>query len=64
MPAVHARKAAAAWQAASASDRSQQPVLLRIDRPTDDMAALFALELRDVVDQLIFLRWQLSSASS
>ena len=64
MPAVHARKAAAAWQAASASDRSQQPVLLRIDRPTDDMAALFALELRDVVDQLIFLRWQLSPASS
>ena len=62
MPAAHARKAAAAWQAASTSDRSQQPVLLRIDRPSDDLAGLFALELRDVVDQVIFLRWQLTSS--
>jgi prolyl oligopeptidase len=57
--ALHARKMAAALQAATASDRSRQPVLLRVDRPPQDPAALFELELRDLVDQRIFLMWQL-----
>jgi prolyl oligopeptidase len=58
-PSLHARKLAAAFHGAIASDRSQGPVLLRIDRPTDDDALLLAVELRDLVDQQQFLRWQL-----
>jgi prolyl oligopeptidase len=57
--ALHARKAAAALQAASSSSQAGRPVLLRIDRPTQDAAALQDLELVDVVDQLTFLNWQL-----
>ena len=55
----HARKMTAALQAATTSDRSRQPVLLRVDRPPQDPSALFELELRDLVDQRIFLMWQL-----
>jgi hypothetical protein len=54
----HARKAAAALQAVASSDR---PVLLRVDRPATDGAALLELELRDVVDQRLFLNWQLGA---
>jgi prolyl oligopeptidase len=56
---LHARKAAAALQAASSSNPAERPVLLRIDRPTENAAALLDLELVDVVDQLTFLNWQL-----
>jgi prolyl oligopeptidase len=58
-PALHARKIAAALQAATASDRISQPVVLRVDRPPQDPAALFTHEFRDLVDQRAFLNWQL-----
>lgn len=57
--AFHARKMAAALQAASGSDSTQQPVLLRVDRVPENPSALFDLELRDLVDQRLFLMWQL-----
>ncbi|MCB9841340.1 MAG: S9 family peptidase [Phycisphaeraceae bacterium] len=58
--ALHARKMAAALQAATASDPDQDPVLLWVDlegghgqgKPLD-------LRVRDVADQRIFLMWQL-----
>ena len=57
---MHARKLAAALQAATGSDRAERPVLLRIDRAgasgPDDAAAL---HLTDLVDQRAFLAWQL-----
>jgi hypothetical protein len=34
-------------------------VLLRVDNPPSDAFPLFDLELRDLVDQRIFLMWQL-----
>jgi len=34
-------------------------VLLRVDPVPQDPAALFDLELRDLVDQRLFLMWQL-----
>lgn len=51
--AMHARKLAAALQAATGSDRAQHPVLIRVDRGqgTDP--------LTDLVDQRVFLAWQL-----
>lgn len=57
---LHARKMAAALQAATASDPVAQPVLLWVDldsghgggKPLD-------LRVRDVADQRIFLMWQL-----
>jgi len=57
--AAHARKMAAALQAASASDPARQPVLLRIDPVPTDPDSFIALELRDLVDQRAFLMWQL-----
>jgi prolyl oligopeptidase len=57
----HARKAAAALQAAAAAAPARHPVLIRIDRPAADGAALLDMELRDVVDQRVFLNWQLGA---
>jgi prolyl oligopeptidase len=57
--ALHARKMTAALQAAASATSSDRPVLLRIDRPPSDSSALFDLELRDLVDQRLFLMWQL-----
>jgi prolyl oligopeptidase len=54
--AMHARKMAAELQAATASDASEQPILLWVDR---DAPALPALQLRAIVDQRIFIMWQL-----
>ncbi len=57
--AVHARKMAAALQAASGTDRAKAPTLLRIDREPQSPAELLDAELRDMVDQQAFLMWQL-----
>jgi prolyl oligopeptidase len=56
----HARKMVAMLRAATAADKFKQPVLLRIDRrPGEDRASLLSLELSDVVDQRMFVMWQL-----
>jgi prolyl oligopeptidase len=60
--ALHARKMTAALQASSGSDATQQPVLLRVDPVPENPSALFDLELRDLVDQRLFLMWQLGMA--
>ena len=58
--ALHARKMAAAIQAASASDPGARPVLLWVDREAGHgQGKPLKLRLRDVVDQRAFLRWQL-----
>ena len=58
--ALHARKMAAALQAATASDPAEQPVLLWVDRDAARHAAAAAsCEIRSVVDQRLFLMWQL-----
>jgi prolyl oligopeptidase len=58
--AMHARKMAAALQAASTSDPADQPVLLWVDREAGHgQGKPLALRLRDAVDQRIFLMWQL-----
>ena len=57
---MHARKMAAALQTASGSDPGDHPILLRVDNASGDTPeGLFELQLRDVVDQRIFLMWQL-----
>lgn len=56
--ALHARKMAAELQAATASDPAEQPILLSIDRDADP-TALLNLQLRGIVDQRIFIMWQL-----
>jgi len=58
--ALHARKMAAELQAATASDPARQPVLLWVERDAArDPAALLALQIRSVVDQRLFIMWQL-----
>jgi prolyl oligopeptidase len=58
--AMHARKMAAALQAASSSDPDSQPVLLWVDREAGHgQGKPLNLRLRDAVDQRIFLMWQL-----
>ena len=58
--ASHARKMAAALQAATSSDPAVQPVLLWVDREAGHgQGKPLNLRLRDVVDQRIFLMWQL-----
>jgi prolyl oligopeptidase len=58
--ASHARKMAAALQAASASDLAEQPVLLWVDRDAGHgQGKPLNLRVRDVVDQRIFVMWQL-----
>lgn len=59
--ALHARKLTAALQAASASDRSVRPILLRVDRPPQDPAALSAAAVRKIVDRRMFLDWTLGA---
>jgi prolyl oligopeptidase len=54
--AFHARKMAARLRAASTSSPSERPVLLWIDRADEDPVAT---ELRALVDQRVFLMWQL-----
>ena len=50
----------AALQAATASSVSDHPILLRVDHASGlDPDGLVHLELRDLVDQRLFLMWQL-----
>jgi prolyl oligopeptidase len=57
---LHARKMTAALQTATSSDRAAQPILLRVDRePATTPDALFSLQFHDLVDQRMFLLWQL-----
>jgi len=59
--AMHARKMAAALQAAAAASKADpRPVLLWVDREAGHgQGKPLNLRLRDVVDQRAFLRWQL-----
>jgi prolyl oligopeptidase len=58
--ASHARKMAAALQAATSPDPSEHPVLLWVDREAGHgQGKPLNLRLRDAVDQRIFLMWQL-----
>lgn len=58
--ASHARKMAARLQASTASDPADRPVLVWVDREAGHgQGKPLNLRLRDVVDQRIFLMWQL-----
>lgn len=57
---MHARKMAAALQAATTSDQSRDPILLWVDREAGHGAGKpLHLRVRDVVDQRLFMMWQL-----
>jgi prolyl oligopeptidase len=57
---MHARKMAAALQAATSSDPADKPVLLWVDREAGHgQGKPLSLRLRDAVDQRVFLLWQL-----
>ena len=57
---LHARKMAAALQAATASDPAEKPVLLWIDRETGHgQGKPLEMRIREAADQLLFLAWQL-----
>ena len=58
--ALHARKMAAAMQAATASDPTTKPVLLWVDREAGHgQGKPLNLRLRDTADSRIFFMWQL-----
>jgi prolyl oligopeptidase len=58
--ALHARKMAAALQAATTSDPAERPVLLWVDREAGHgQGKPLNLRIRDVADQRIFVMWQL-----
>ena len=57
--AMHARKMTAALQAATASDPADHPILLRVDRGTGDPQTIVNLRLEKLVDQRLFIMWQL-----
>jgi hypothetical protein len=51
---------AAALQAATASDQKEQPILCWVDRDAGHgQGKPLNLRIRDVVDQRIFIMWQL-----
>jgi len=57
---LHARKMAAAMQAASASDPDAEPVLLWVDRDAGHGGGKPRhLQIRDIADQRLFMMWQL-----
>jgi prolyl oligopeptidase len=57
---MHARKMAAALQAATASDPNEKPVLLWVDRDAGHGAGKpLELRIRDLVDERMFIMWQL-----
>jgi prolyl oligopeptidase len=57
---MHARKMAAYLQAATTSDQSEDPILLWVDRDAGHGAGKpLHLRIRDVVDQRLFMMWQL-----
>lgn len=56
---MHARKFAAALQAATSADPSEDPVLLWVDRDAGHGGGKpLELRIRDVADQRIFMMWQ------
>lgn len=58
--ALHARKMAAAVQAATASDPAEKPVLLWVDREAGHGAGKpLDLRIRDAADSRAFIMWQL-----
>jgi prolyl oligopeptidase len=58
--ALHARKMAAAMQAATTSDPKEKPVLLWVDRDAGHGGGKpLDLRIRDAVDSRIFIMWQL-----
>ncbi len=58
--AMHARKMAAALQAATSADPAERPVLLWVDREAGHgQGKPLHLRLRDAVDQRLFTMWQL-----
>jgi prolyl oligopeptidase len=56
--AMHVRKMTARLQAASSGDPAERPILLWIEKP-DDTTAPATRALRALVDQRVFLMWQL-----
>jgi len=57
---LHARKMAAALQAATASDPAEAPILLWVDRDAGHgQGKPLNLRIRDVADERIFVMWQL-----
>jgi len=57
---LHARKMAAAMQAATASDQARHPILLWVDREAGHgQGKPLNLRVRDVADERSFLMWQL-----
>jgi prolyl oligopeptidase len=57
---LHARKMAAALQAATASDPQEEPVLLWVDRETGHgQGKPLMLRVREAADQLVFMASQL-----
>jgi prolyl oligopeptidase len=61
---MHARKMAAALQAATSSDPAEKPVLLWVDREAGHgQGKPLSLRLRDAVDQRVFLLWQLGGGT-
>lgn len=57
---LHARKMAAAMQAATASDPNEDPVLLWVDRESGHgQGKPRHLQIRDIADQRLFMMWQL-----
>jgi prolyl oligopeptidase len=57
---LHARKMAAALQAATASNQDEKPILLWVDREAGHgQGKPLNLRVRDVADQRIFFMWQL-----
>lgn len=57
---LHARKMAAALQAASSSDPEEDPILLWVDRSAGHgQGKPLELRVRDAADQVAFMAWQL-----
>ncbi|HEX5715204.1 MAG TPA: prolyl oligopeptidase family serine peptidase [Thermoanaerobaculia bacterium] len=57
---LHARKMTALLQASTASDPAQEPILLQVEREAGHgMGAPVDMQLRKLVDELAFFRWQL-----
>lgn len=57
---LHARKMAAALQAATASDPNAEPILLWVDREAGHgQGKPRHLQIRDIADQRLFMMWQL-----
>jgi prolyl oligopeptidase len=57
---LHARKMTAALQAATSADPSEDPILLWVDRETGHgVGKPLATRIREAVDELVFMAWQL-----